>query len=63
MEWTRALDIAAGRMFPAVALRQLIEARRRTDRIDSPQPLACRPDDRRVPLGSPALGTSAGAVR
>ena len=29
MEWSRALDIAAGRMFPAVAMRQLLDEWRR----------------------------------
>jgi hypothetical protein len=36
MEWTRALDLAAARMFPSVALRHLLDDRRgRPDPADA----------------------------
>lgn len=47
MEWSRALDLAAGRMFPAVAFRQMLDARRR-------RPADARPT-RPVPHRQPGL--------
>lgn len=54
MEWSRTLELAAGRIYPAVALRQLLAARRR------------RPADARstrpVPDRRPGLPVHPGAV-
>ncbi|HEY8546135.1 MAG TPA: hypothetical protein VIL36_13845 [Acidimicrobiales bacterium] len=51
MEWTRALDLAAGRMFPAVALRQLLDERRRRRDVEDVE--AARPVTRRALGGNP----------
>jgi hypothetical protein len=64
MEWSRALDLAAGRMFPAVALRQLIESRHRTGGPELPAlTVPARGSGRRAPLALPVPVPGAGAGR
>jgi hypothetical protein len=65
VEWSRTLDLAAGRMCPAVALRQLLAARRR--RPADARPIRPVPDRRPgLPVHpesvapAPAPGTIAG---
>lgn len=61
MEWTRALDLAAARMFPAVALRHLLDDRHRRPGPATAPATVTQPAEPAHP--AEPVGRTAGAFR